>query len=301
MRSLFRSKHRVTQVFGSDHTLTINNKEIAASVYYGKWGLKGHEGLDCVPTGTQWDVLCLADGVVVTDEDNAVSGSYGRYITVWHPKLRLATQYCHLKENYVSKGQIITMGDKIGYMGGTGNVQGAHVHLNVFEVDENGIRLNRKNGYLGGIDPLPFLEENVPVEVAPDTVPIEKVKLKDLERCKEGWNQVRAKLNVEDSVAVVLAEIDKFIGLAEALRKKEKQIAEYMEKIESLEDQLKKVVPQHAETVKDVQEVTETVSDQGKTITEVSTGLQEVKEAIKNPKSGWKKVWEGVKELLGWG
>ena len=129
--------------------------------YYSKFGLRAHEGLDCIPAGTVWDVLCLEDGVVVKDVDNFLSGNYGVNVTVWHPILRKATQYCHFKENYVSEGQLVKTGDKIGLMGATGNTRGAHVHLNLFETDEKGIRLNRDNGYFGGINPLPFLNEEV--------------------------------------------------------------------------------------------------------------------------------------------
>lgn len=151
MRRLFKSAIKITQEFGV-------NPE-----YYSKFGLKSHEGLDCIPTGTVWDVLCLEDGVVVKDVDNPLSGAYGVNVTVWHTKINKATQYCHFKENYVTEGQLVKTGDKLGLMGKTGNTAGSHVHLNLFETDENGIRLNRDNGYLGGINPLPFLNEEISV------------------------------------------------------------------------------------------------------------------------------------------
>lgn len=153
MRKLFNSAFKVTQTFANK--LMVDGKD-----YYGQFGLAGHEGLDLIPSGTVWDVFCLEDGVVVKDEDNARSGAYGINVTVWHPKIKKATQYCHLAENYVSNGQSIKAGEKLGKMGATGNVSGAHVHLNLFETDEEGYRKNRGNGYLGGIDPLPFLNEN---------------------------------------------------------------------------------------------------------------------------------------------
>lgn len=150
MRKLFNSAFRVTQPF-----------EVNAS-YYKQFGLAGHEGLDCVPTSSSWDVLALADGVVVKDDDvagNPKSDAYGISVTIWHPTLNRATQYCHLASNTVSLNQSINAGQKIGVMGATGNANGAHVHLNLFVTDTNGIRQNRDNGFLGGIDPLPFLNE----------------------------------------------------------------------------------------------------------------------------------------------
>ncbi len=145
--SPFNSKFKVTQPFGV-------NQE-----YYKEFGLTAHEGIDLVPTGTTWDILCLEDGIVITDQDNPLSGVYGIFLTVWHPSIGKATQYCHLKENYVTNGDHVSKGQKLGFMGNTGNTSGAHLHLNLFETDPNGFRLNRDNGYLGGIDPLPFLEE----------------------------------------------------------------------------------------------------------------------------------------------
>ena len=147
MRSPFRSKFKITQKFGVN------------SAYYRRFGLRGHEGIDLIPTGRSWDILCLEDGIVVRDEDNPRSGAYGVYCTVWHSSIKKATQYCHLKENFVEIGDRVKKGQRIGIMGATGNVTGAHLHLNLFEVDENGYRLNRNNGYLGGIDPLPWLLE----------------------------------------------------------------------------------------------------------------------------------------------
>ena len=145
--SLFRSKHRITQEFGV-------NKE-----YYSKFGLIGHEGIDVVPTGTDWTVYALLDGVVVKDEDNARSGAYGIYCTIWSPQVSEALQYAHMEFNLVEPGMQVKKGQAIGKMGSTGNSTGPHVHLNRFKTDENGVRLNRDNGYLGGIDPKERLEE----------------------------------------------------------------------------------------------------------------------------------------------
>ncbi len=151
MRSVFRSKFKVTQGFGVN------------SDYYKKFGLKAHEGIDLIPTGSVWEILCPENGVVVRDVDDATLGkNYGKNVTVWHPTIRKATQYCHLNSNNVKMGDRLKRGDILGVMGNTGNTSGAHLHLNLFNVDDNGVRLNRDNGYFGGIDPLPFLEEDTP-------------------------------------------------------------------------------------------------------------------------------------------
>lgn len=151
MRKLFNSQYKITQEYN------------ARPEYYSKFGLKGHEGIDLIPTTSDFTVLSLEDGIVVKDDDVAGdprTDAYGINVTIWYPSLKKATQYCHLKSNSVSNGQTVTKGQKIGVMGASGNTSGAHVHLNLFEVDDNGVRQNKSNGYLGGINPKPFLEES---------------------------------------------------------------------------------------------------------------------------------------------
>lgn len=155
MRNPFRSKFRITQEYSKNPS------------YYKRFGLKGHEGLDLVPTGKVLDVMALEEGIVVRDEDNPKSGAYGNFLTLWHPTIKKATQYAHLKENILKVGDRVQKGQKIGTMGNSGNTTGPHLHLNLFEVDDKGIRLNRNNGYYGGIDPLPWLEEG---ESSPDAL-----------------------------------------------------------------------------------------------------------------------------------
>ncbi len=306
MRSLFRSKHRITQIFGPDHFLTINGVEIKASVYYGKYGLKGHEGLDLVPTGTVWDMLCLADGVVVKDEDNAMSGVYGNYVTVWHPKLRKATQYCHLKENYVTDGQIVSIGDKLGLMGNSGNTSGAHAHLNLYDVDDNGIRLNKDNGYNGGIDPLPFLQEDVTIPQMPaDQILVPKTQLEDFQRVKDGWNKVREKLDVQDSVPVVIAEIDKFLTLEEALRKQENQLTDAQAEANNLRGQIKEEKEKNEQLAKEAFELVQKALDLEKKYTEAVSNNEKALKRITDlekdlavPDTGWTLIRKGIEKLL---
>jgi hypothetical protein len=153
MRNLFRSSIQVTQQFGV-------NPDV-----YKQYGLKGHEGLDCIPVGPEWTVLALADGQVIKETDNPKSGNYGINATIFHPQLKQSTQYCHLAINNVTVGQQVKAGEAIGMMGATGNANGAHVHLNLFNTDSAGKTLNTNNGYFGGIDPLPFVTGgDIPME-----------------------------------------------------------------------------------------------------------------------------------------
>ena len=281
MKQLFRSQYKITQAFGVNYD------------YYKQFELKGHEGIDLIPTGTVWDVLCLADGVVVTDVDNPLSGAYGVYVTVWHPKLRKATQYCHFKENYVKNGDTVTAGTKLGLMGKTGNTKGAHVHLNLFEVDDNGVRLNRNNGFQGGIDPLPFLEEDTPVE----NTMLEGEFTKCRTDRDQHWNDLNA---IKDALVItgdyvlklVLDRIESLLSTEREFGKQAEALRIANEKITELEKKLSELEPKHEEIVQDV-------ALQGQDIQEVKDGVQEVKDVLKKPDwSAWKLIWEGIKTFF---
>ena len=286
MRSLFRSKHRVTQAFNVNPD------------YYKKFGLKAHEGLDLVPTGSVWDVLCLADGVVVKDEDNALSGAYGRNVTVWHNKLRKATQYCHFKENYVTLGQIVSAGEKLGLMGSTGNTTGAHVHLNLFETDENGIRLNRDNGYLGGTDPLPFIEQETPVVVAPDLQAQLSQSNADRNRNWDWFAGLCDAMGVPAVFETAKAELVKLVGVEDTYNQMAKKLSEANTQIADLEIKLKELQSIQEKITLDNTVLTNTVNQQHKLIDSqsgeiatLSTSLQELKQGIEAPvRKGWKKA-----------
>lgn len=284
MRNLFNSKHRVTQTFGVNST------------YYAQFGLKGHEGLDLIPTGTVWDVLCLEDGVVVRDIDDATLGkNYGKNVTIWHPIISKATQYCHLAKNNVSMGQRLIKGDKIGLMGSTGNTTGAHVHLNLFEVDSNGIRLNRDNGYFGGIDPEPFLIEP---EQTIETISVEKTKFEDFERVKSIYNKAREKLNIEDSETVFLTEIDKLIKYEDIVLVKEKQIVDANTKIAELAESLSEITETNTKLIEDnkileirVKEESKIIENQEDHIVILGDEIKQLKENVNVPIfSGWKRL-----------
>ena len=289
MRQLFNSKFKVTQTFANK--LIVDNKE-----YYPQFGLNGHEGLDLIPTGTVWDVLCLEDGVVVKDIDDITLGkNYGKNVTVWHPTIRKATQYCHLASNDVSMGQRLTKGEKIGIMGATGNTTGAHVHLNLFDVDNSGVRLNRDNGYFGGIDPLPFLQEDIPIPA--DTIPVPKAQFEDFERVKKAWNDVREKLNVNDNEVLVLGEIDKLIKYEDAVLQKDKQLVDANAKITELDKDLKSLsqtnntlIEENKKVEEEVRRQEDTIKVQTIDIAGLADEVKQLRENVAQPTAtGWRK------------
>ena len=108
---------------------------------YGKRVLNGvsdnHKGYDMVGVGSS-EVTAAVGGTVtqsriVTDKRN-LTWQWGNYVTVKGDDGNYY-YYCHLASRAVSKGQRVNVGDKIGVMGATGYVFGAHLHFEVRKSD----------------------------------------------------------------------------------------------------------------------------------------------------------------------
>lgn len=144
----FKGGNRITQLFG------------ARPEYYQQFHFAGHEGLDLVPQDGNRDMYCIEGGVVVSDIDvpgDPKTNAYGIHIGIYNAANKRLWLYCHMAENQVSKNQQVNRGDLLGRMGGTGNVQGDHLHLNIKLLDSHGLPLTPDNGYHGWSDPLPLL------------------------------------------------------------------------------------------------------------------------------------------------
>lgn len=86
-----------------------------------------HPGLDLsAPVGTR--VRAVASGLVRYAADTG--GPYGKLVIVRHPN-GCETWYAHLQTIDVRWQQTVTPGDILGQMGGTGNANGWHLHLEV--------------------------------------------------------------------------------------------------------------------------------------------------------------------------
>ncbi|GEC08306.1 peptidase [Streptomyces spinoverrucosus] len=104
------------------------------------WSSGYHTGLDfAAPSGTP--IKAVHSGTIT---EAGWSGSYG-YKTVLTLDDGTEIWYAHQSSIGVSVGQKVTTGDVIGRVGATGNVTGAHLHLEVH------------TGGSGGIDPLAWL------------------------------------------------------------------------------------------------------------------------------------------------
>ena len=70
--------------------------------------------------------LASAPGMVV--KAVTLTGSYGRYVVVDHGG-GYTTLYAHLNPIVATVGQVVDQGDLLGYVGGSGDVTGPHLHF----------------------------------------------------------------------------------------------------------------------------------------------------------------------------
>ena len=110
---------------------------------YGPRGSGFHKGIDLVATGNKCDyIIAFADGKCTISK---YSSSAGNYVEIDHGK-GIKTRYLHMKNLPTIKvGANVKRGETLGYMGNTGDSQGAHLH---FDINING----------SFVDPKPYLK-----------------------------------------------------------------------------------------------------------------------------------------------
>lgn len=96
-----------------------------------------HNGID-FGSGRGTEIYAAGDGKVILSEFNS---SFGNYIVIEH-KDGQSSAYAHLDRLSVSKGDVVSKGQLIGYSGSTGRSTGPHLH---YEVRTNGTPVNPKN------------------------------------------------------------------------------------------------------------------------------------------------------------
>lgn len=102
-----------------------------------------HNGMDFIADNYSCDYIIAVDkGEVITSGYNS---SCGYYVEIKHEN-KAVSRYLHMAKGTlkVSKGNYIEKGTVLGYMGDTGDSQGAHLHFAVKESNKH-------------VDPLPYL------------------------------------------------------------------------------------------------------------------------------------------------
>lgn len=115
-----------------------------------------HNGVDIVKEGYQCDyIVAHSDGKVVSCVDGKGnqkgSGSYGNFVKIDHMN-GWYTLYGHLQKGLkVKLGDRVKAGQRLGYMGDSGDAYGAHLHFEVWKWNER-------------INPTPYLNADIVVD-----------------------------------------------------------------------------------------------------------------------------------------
>ncbi len=132
--------------------------------------VRPHRGIDyAARVGTP--VVSAGNGKVTKSGYNKLNGNY---VFIQHGS-QYVTKYLHLNKRMVKTGQKVKQGQKIGTVGATGRVTGAHLH---YEFLVNGVHRNPKTVKLPKSEPLPKTE-------LAKFKPVAKDLLAHLERSRE--------------------------------------------------------------------------------------------------------------------
>ena len=142
----FQKPYRIGTPFGQKGTL---------------WKSGYHSGLDLISLAAGGDgkVYPVAPGKVIRRVMGDVS--YGNYVAVQLEDGMLSL-YAHLKSIAVTPGQDAAYDTQLGVEGATGNVTGAHLHLELHE---------KQYHYPATIDPAAFLDARLGEQQAPAPQP----------------------------------------------------------------------------------------------------------------------------------
>lgn len=105
-----------------------------------------HSGIDIVPNPAMSNpqVLCHTTGMVSV---SSYSATWGNYVDIRVSK-EILMRYAHLANRLVRTGHTVYQGDRLGTMGATGRVTGAHLHF--------GLNIGNK-----WVNPEEYLEKDV--------------------------------------------------------------------------------------------------------------------------------------------
>ena len=136
--------------------------------YYG-YKRVAHKGTDYAASiGTP--IIATADGTVV---ESTRRGGNGKYVKIKHNGT-YSTQYLHMKNQNVRKGDFVKQGDVIGWIGMTGNTGGPHV---CYRFWKNGRQVDPLREKLPMAEPMPEeLKEQYKKFIVPRKVQLDRME-----------------------------------------------------------------------------------------------------------------------------
>ncbi|MDP3771747.1 MAG: M23 family metallopeptidase [bacterium] len=92
-------------------------------------GIHGYNGVDLADSCGK-PIYASAAGTVIVARTSGWNGGYGEYVVISHPN-GVQTLYGHMSFIGVAVGASVGQGERIGYIGSTGNSTGCHVHFEI--------------------------------------------------------------------------------------------------------------------------------------------------------------------------
>lgn len=138
---------------------------------YAPLGLNGHDGID-YPAALGTPVYAAHDGYLAyANQDDPRPGlgikqwfiedGIGYELAYWHFE---DTPFKDSAYSLTGTSILIKNGDLVGHVDSTGFSTGNHLHFGLRLFDPNTRQiLNYDNGYKGSIDPLPFIQHDMPI------------------------------------------------------------------------------------------------------------------------------------------
>lgn len=128
-----------TQDTGTGWRWPTENPYAVTSEFAPRWG-KYHNGIDISGSGWGSKIYAANDGVVTRvvtgcpdngSYPNSCGSGYGNYVVILHSN-GYYTMYAHMLNKIpVRKGQTVSRGTVVGYMGNSGQSKGTHLHFGV--------------------------------------------------------------------------------------------------------------------------------------------------------------------------
>ena len=235
-----------------------------------------HRGYDFSGLNRPDEVRSGKDGTIVERVDEYATNwtntgilttkDYGNYIKVKHDDGTFAL-YAHLKKgSSFVKGTRVLSGQVIARIGNTGNSTGPHLHA---EYRTAGNVNTSVEWY---------------TEPKTDTIPVDKAVFENLVRKATAYDNVREKLNVEDSQTVVLAEITKFMSYKDSVIQKDNQITDIQKQATELQTQLTEKEATITEVSAQVATLTVAVGDAQKKIDSLTKQTKDDQVALEDLK-----------------
>lgn len=181
----FKGFYRISQHFGENF-----------NSWYKEDGNLGHNGLDfACPEGTP--IISSTNGTVVYISTDIKRGEGVSIISddifQWKGQnCVFSCSYWHLKDRTikVKVGDKVKIGDLLGLSNNTGMSTGNHLHMSIAPIAPDGSKrlLDDNNGYRGYIDPLPYLNLELPLDT---------LKMKNIKELQKFLNQYGANLIID--------------------------------------------------------------------------------------------------------